>query len=195
MAGLNASELLVKQLGDLYLRPVSELGPPDADDLGDDDALLSDGWVNLGWIAADGVSTDGFEGDTTPLVLWNRVAAARTLTTVAAPSITVPFAQWNTETLKRYFPGASYDAGTRTLTVPEGGNSAPEEMLIVVQDGDNKVGLWVGRVQARPGGTLEFPDEAESPIPVAFDVLSTGDPSEWLALVGIDPPSEEGSSA
>jgi hypothetical protein len=187
---LIAAETLAKSAGHLYEAPVGT-GAPAVADLADQSALEGDGWVHVGWLHEDGPELSGFEGDTTKHMGWNAVQPIRTSTRVAEPEVPVSLLQWNQENLKRYFPGATYTAGTKTLSIPTSGLNADAELLMVVIDSDVDLtlGFWFARTTARAGQSLSFPDGGDdlSPIPIIFDVLAPetdGDP--WAKVVGIE---------
>ena len=182
---LIADETLAKSAGDLYLAPYPLAAPAD-DDLATQATLEAAGWVHAGWLHEDGPQPEGFEGDNTKLYGWNAVAPIRSITRVTEPMIPVSLLQWNAENLSLYFPGATYNAGTRTLTIPETGNPTQQALLLVVQDGARSVGVWVAKVTARGGDAFEFPGDGLAPIPVVFDILSTGDDTNYIKMIGID---------
>jgi len=183
---LIAEETLSKSAGDLLLAPVGTGVPADTD-IEDLDVLAALGWVHVGWLDEEGPSFVGFEGTTTSQSGWNRVIPIRKITRIAEPMIETPLLQWNVENLQLYFPGATYDAGTRTLTVPESGNPVTQELLLVLQDGDRHMGIWVAAVTHRGGGAFAFPSDGDlAQIPVTFDVVSSGDPDEFVKFVGVD---------
>lgn len=190
---LNASETLAKSAGDVYIGPLGTGAPTDAQ-IGVGDAAIAVleglGWQHLGWVHEDGPELANFEGETTKHPGWNRIAPIRTVTRRAEPEVTVPCLQWNVENLQQYFLGATYDAPSRTLTIPEEGSPAEVEMLIVVTDAARELALWLGKVSGRPGGSLSFPEGGDdlSQVPITFDVLSA-DP--FMKVVGIDPAEEE----
>lgn len=187
-----ASETIAKSAGALYLAP-AETAAPAVADLDDEAALLAAGWIHAGWLHEDGPQFEGFEGTTTRHYGWNSVAPIRSTTRVTEPAITVSLLQWNQENLELYFPGASYDAGTRTLRIPESGTPTEQALLVVALDGDKPVAVWASKVSPHGGGGFSFPGDGLAPIPVAFDVLATGDPLAWVHVVGIDPAGEGGS--
>lgn len=187
-----ASETLAKSAGSLYLGPIGTGFPPVAD-LDDEAALLAAGWIHAGWLHEDGPTFGGFDGTTTKHYGWNSVAPIRSTTRVTEPTIEVALLQWNQENLELYFPGAAYDAATRTLKIPESGNPTEQELLVVVADGDKFIGLWVAKVTAHGGGEFSFPGDGLAGIPVMFDVLATGVPTEWVHAIGVDPAGLGGS--
>jgi len=194
---LNSAQTLSKSAGDLYLAPLGTGAPEDTDLVGGrttvDAALTGAGWTHVGWLDEDGPEPEGFEGDNTKLYGWNATAPIRSITRVTEPMVSVGLLQWNAVTLGEFFPGATYDAVSRTLTIPESGNPSEREMLVVVYDGDNAVGLWFGKVSNRGGDSFEFPGDGLSVIPVVYDVLSTGDPDEFVKFINVDEDAESGS--
>lgn len=188
---LNSNEVLAKSLGDIYLAPHGEAAPLLAD-LDDQAALETAGWEHIGWIAEEGPELVGFEGETTSLFGWNRPAAIITNTTAPERQVSVPLLQFNVENLQLYFPGSTYNAGTKTLTIPEAGSTTPQAFLMVVSDGTKYYGLYAPKVTGRPGGSLTFPDGQDelSQIPITFDILAdTAD----VAFIGVDPAASEES--
>lgn len=194
---LNSEQTLSKSAGDLYLAPLGTGAPDDTDLVGGrttvDAALVLAGWTHTGWLDEDGPQFEGFEGENTKLYGWNAVAPVRSITRVTEPMVSVGLLQWNADNLTEYFPGATYDAPTRTLTVPETGNPVERELLVVVYDGDTAIGIWVGKVSNRGGDSFEFPGDGLSVIPVVYDILSTGDPDEFIKVVNLDEDAEGGS--
>jgi hypothetical protein len=194
---LNSAQTLSKSAGDLYLAPLGTGAPEDVDLVGGrttvDATLTGAGWTHVGWLDEDGPEPEGFEGDNTKLYGWNATAPIRSITRVTEPMVSVGLLQWNAVTLGEFFPGASYDDATRTLTIPESGNPSEREMLVVVYDGDNAIGLWFGKVSNRGGDSFEFPGDGLSVIPVVYDVLSTGDPDEFVKFINVDEDAESGS--
>lgn len=187
-----AAETLAKSAGDLYLGPTGTGAPADTE-LADPAALAALGYVHAGWLDEAGPNLAGFEGSTSKLYGWNSVAAIRSITRVTEPAIEVGLLQWNEENLALYFPGAVYDEPTRTVQIPESGSPTEQELLVVVEDGDRPVGVWVGKVAAHGGGAITFPGDGLAPIPVVFDVLATGDPTAYVHFIGVDPAGELGS--
>lgn len=184
---LNAAETIVKSSGDLYLAPVSTASPAVADlanTAAARTALETAGWVHTGWIEEEGPTPEGFEGDNEKHYGWNAVAPARSTTRVTEPMVNVPLLQWNVENLSLYFPGATHDTLTETLTIPEGGNSTESALLTVVRDGDKAIGLWCAKTSPRGGDSFEFPGDAMAVIPVAFDIL--GGVVPWVKVIGVD---------
>lgn len=186
---LISAETLAKSAGDLYLAPLGTGAPADTE-LSDAAALAALGWLHAGWLGEDGPSFSGFDGSNSKHYGWNSVAPIRSITRVTEPAVEVPLLQWNEENLSLYFPQASYDAGTRTLSIPESGNPDEQELLVVVADGSRYVGVWCGKVTARGGGEFTFPGDGLADIPLVFDVLSTGDPDAYVHVIGIDPAGE-----
>lgn len=182
---LIATETLVKSAGDLYLAPYPEAAPTVAN-ISDAGALGLAGWVHAGWLHEDGPSLDSFEGDNTKLYGWNAIAPIRSITRVTEPMVPVSLLQWNVENLSMYWPGATYDAPTQVLTVPESGTPPEQSLLLVVKDDAQHIGVWVSKVQARGSASLQFPGDGLSAIPITFDVLSTGDPASYVKVIGID---------
>ena len=182
---LIAAETLAKSAGSLYLAPNPQAAPAVAD-LGVQATLEAAGWVHAGWLHEDGPTLEGFEGDNTKLYGWNAVTAIRSITRVTEPMIPVSLLQWNVENLQLYFPEASFDEPTQVLSIPESGNPSDKSLLLVIEDGDLEIGVWVSKVTARGGGSFEFPGDGVAPIPVIFDVLSTGDPADFVKVIGID---------
>lgn len=182
---LLAEETLAKSAGDLYLAPAGTGAPAD-EDLDDSTTLIAAGWVHVGWLDEAGPKFAGFEGKNTKLYGWNAVAPVRSITRIAEPSVEVGLLQWNSDNLALYFPEADYDEPTRTLKIPESGNPTAQELLVVVADGTRHVGVWAASVTPRAGGAFEFPGDGLAPIPVVFDVLATGDPAEWVHVIGVD---------
>lgn len=182
---LNSDEVLAKSIGDVYLATLGE-GPPDDDDLDDYEALQTAGWTHIGWIAEEGPTLTGFEGETTALFGWNRPDAIITNTQAPERSVEVPLLQFNVENLTLYFPGSTYSAVTRTLTIPSSGTPTPQAFLMVVSDGSKYLGLYLPKVSGRPGGPLTFPDGQEelSQLPITFDVLA--DDTNDIAFIGVD---------
>lgn len=188
---LNAEEVLAKSIGDVYLAPHGETAP--ADTIIDDQAALeAAGWEHIGWIAEEGPELVGFEGETTSLFGWNRPTAIKTNTTAPSRQVTVPLLQFNVENLQLYFPGSTYNGGTRTLTIPESGTTTAQAFLMVVSDGTKYLGLFIPKVTGRPGGPMSFPDGQEelSQIPITFDALAD---TLDIAFIGIDEAAVEGS--
>lgn len=190
MAGLNAAEVLAKSIGDVYRAAHGEAAPSDTD-IETEAALEALGWEHMGWVAEEGPELVGFEGETTSLFGWNRPTAIITNTQAPERQVTVPLLQFNVETLQLYFPGSTYSALTRTLTIPESGTSTPYAFLMVISDGTKYHGLYIPKVTGRPGGPLTFPDGQEelSQLPITFDVLAD---AADIAFIGVDP-AEEGS--
>jgi hypothetical protein len=182
---LNAAETLAKSAGDLYLAPLGTGAPADTI-LDDQTALETAGWVHAGWLDEDGPSTDGFDGDNSKHYGWNRVQPIRSITRVTEPSLEVGLLQWNVENLQLYFPGSTYDAPSRTLSIPNAGNPTEQELLIVVADGDRHIGMWVARTTARGSDAIEFPGDGLSSIPVTFDILAAEDADDFVSIIGVD---------
>lgn len=189
---LIAGETIAKSAGFLYLAPLGT-GKPTTADIIDAATLAAAGWVHVGWLHEDGPAFTGFDGTTTKHYGWNAVAPIRAITRVTEPQVEVSLLQWNVENLQLYFPGATYDAGSRTLTVPESGNPEEQELLLVVIDGDDYMALWIGKTTHRGGGSFTFPGDGLAPIPLVFDCLSTGDPADFMGFIGIDPEGQEAS--
>lgn len=184
-----SEETLAKSAGDLFLAPLGTGAPTDSE-LSDTDGLVAAGWVHVGWLDEDGPNFTGFEGSNSKRYGWNRSTPVRSITRITEPGVEVGLLQWNQENLEIYFPGASYDAGTRTLSIPESGTADDQELLVVVADGARYVGLWAGKVTPRGGGAFNFPGDGLSVIPVVFDIVSTDDPDEWVKTIGVDPAGE-----
>ena len=182
---LIANETLAKSAGDLLLAPFPQAAPSAAD-LEDLSALETAGWVHTGWLHEDGPQPEGFEGDNTKEYGWNAVAPIRSITRVREPMVPVSLLQWNVDNLSLYFAGASYDEPTQTRTIPETGNPVDQALLLRIIDDDRHIGIWVAKVQARGGGNFEFPGDGLAPIPITFDVLSTGDDENYVKVIGID---------
>ncbi len=180
---LTAAETIAKSSGDLYEAPAGTAAP-DVADIGDMAALELAGWVHVGWVDEDGPQPAGFEGETTKHYGWNRIAPARATTRRTEPEISVGLLQWNTENLQRYFPGATADALTETVTVPEDVVTAEKAVLITVTDGDKTIAMWVSKATVRGGDSFEFPGDGLTPIPVVYDVL--GGEVPWVQFVGIE---------
>lgn len=190
---LNPTETIAKSAGDVYRGPLGTGVPPLADL---DDRLVLEfthGWVHMGWLHEDGPTLEGFEGVKQTFAGWNRQAPVRVRSVIGEPSITVPLIQWNQENLQLYFPGATIDGVTGNVIVPTTvGAGADQELLIVVQDGASVVGLWIARTSYRPGGSLQFPGDDFSQIPVTFDVLAPSDDTDGLAqVIGLEPAESE----
>lgn len=183
MAVLNAAETIAKSAGSLYVAPYPEDAPAAAD-ITDQEALEAAGWVHVGWLHEDGPQPEGFEGDNSKHYGWNAVAPIRSITRVTEPMIPVSLLQWNVENLSLYFPEAEYTEAAKTLDIPETGNAAEQSLLIVVEDGEFAFAIWAAKVTARGGGSFEFPGDGLAPIPLVFDVLSTGD--EFMQIIGIE---------
>lgn len=192
MGMLNAAETIAKSAGDLFLAPYPTAAPTAAN-LSDDATLEGAGWVHVGYLAEEGPSFDGFEGTNTKHYGWNRIPPIRSTNRVTEPMVTVPLLQWNVENLSLYFPGATYDAGSKTLTIPESGNPTEQALLARVTDDDDHIGLWMAKVSARGGGAFEFPGDGLSTIPVVFDVLSSGDASNFMKAIGVEMAATESS--
>jgi hypothetical protein len=186
---LNADETIAKSAGDLFLAPYPTAAPTD-DALEVDATLEAAGYVLAGWLAEDGPKPDAFEGDTTKHKGWNRVAPIRSVTRVSEPTIQVPLLQWNATTLGLYFPSATYVEAERVLRIPETGTPTPVTLLLRIVDGDRYFGIWVAKCTPRPGGEFEFPGDGLAPIPVTFDILSTGDDDNYIHIIGVDPAEE-----
>lgn len=182
---LISSETLAKSAGDLFLAPYPEAAPAVAD-LDDQAALEAAGWVHAGWLHEDGPTAEGFEGENSKHYGWNAVAPIRSITRVTEPMVPVSLLQWNVTTLGLYFPGATHDVPTQVLTIPESGNPVEQSLLLRIIDGARHIGIWVSKVTPRGGGGFEFPGDGLAPIPVVFDVLSTGDPASYLKIIGVD---------
>jgi hypothetical protein len=180
----NAAETIAKSAGDLYLGPYP-IAAPDEADLTTVATLEGAGWVHAGWLHEDGPQPDGFDGDNSKHYGWNAVAPIRSITRVTEPMISVSLLQFNAENLSLYFPGAEHDAPNRVLTIPESGNPTEQSLLMVVEDGDRPIGIWCAKVTARGGGSFEFPGDGLAPIPVVFDILSTGT-DDYIEVIGID---------
>ena len=175
---LTAAETLAKSAGDVYTAPLATGVPTDLD-------TLDPAWVHMGWLHEDGPSLSGFAPENTKRKGWNRQAPVRSLNRFGEPTVEVPLLQWNAENLQLYFPGATHDVPTSTLSIPDVGNPTEQELLIVVQDGADKIGLWVARTAPRGGDDISFPEDDLAPIPVVFDVLSPAS-GALAAVVGVD---------
>jgi hypothetical protein len=182
---LLSGETLAKSAGDLFLAPYPEAAPVVAD-IATTATLEAAGWVHVGWLHEDGPSVEGFEGDTTRHYGWNAVAPILTITRVTEPQVPVSLLQWNVENLQLYFPGTTYDAGTQVLTIPETGNPVEQALLLRIADGADWIAIWVAKVTARGGASFEFPGDGLAPIPVVFDVLSTGDDASYVKVIGLE---------
>lgn len=191
---LISAETLAKSAGHLYLAPYPEAAPVVAD-IDDQSALEAAGWIHTGWLHEDGPTVEGFEGDNTKIYGWNAVAPIRSITRVTEPLVPVSLLQWNVENLSLYFPGADYDAPTQVLTIPETGNPTEQSLLLTIADGDQWIAIWVGKVTARGGGSFDFPGDGLAPIPVVFDVLSSGDDEEYVKVIGVELASDGESSS
>lgn len=191
---INSTEAIAKSFGDFYLAPLAT-GDPTIEQLADPAALETAGWGDVGAVHEDGPELSGFEGETTLINIWNRIAAFKSVTEVTERAIALPLVQWNVANLQLYFPGSTYDAGSKKLTIPEAGTPTDYEGLLVVAEGDRYYGLWLGRVNGRPGGSLTFPDGGEdlSILPVTFDILTTGDPTKVAVWIGSEPAAAESS--
>lgn len=190
---LIASETLAKNAGDLLLAPSPTAAPSDTD-LESLTTLEGAGWVHYGWLHEDGPQPEGFEGENSKHYGWNAVAPIRSITRVTDPMVPVQMLQWNVETLDLYFPGATYDEPSRTMTIPEAGVPDEFSLLLRIIDGDRHIGIWVAKTTPRGGGSFDFPGDGLAPIPVTFDVLSTGDDEQYVKVIGVDPVGEGGSS-
>jgi hypothetical protein len=179
-----AAETIAKSAGELYLAPFPQAAP-DEGDIATQATLEAAGWVHAGWLHEDGPQPDGFDGTNEKIYGWNAVAPIRSITRVTEPMISVSLLQWNAENLSLYFPSAEHDAPNRVLTIPETGNPADQSLLIVVEDDDKSIGIWVAKVTARGGGSFEFPGDGLAPIPVVFDILSSGT-DDYIEVIGID---------
>jgi len=182
---LNADQTLAKSAGDLWLAPSVTAAPTD-DDLEVDATLEAAGWVHAGWLHEDGPQPEGFEGDNTKHYGWNAVAPIRSVTRVTDPQIPVSLLQWNATNLGLYFPDATYNEAERLLTIPEAGVPTNQSLLLRIVDGSRYFGIWAAKVTARGGGAFEFPGDGLAPIPVTFDVLSTGDDDSYVKIIGVD---------
>ena len=181
---LASSETLAKSAGDMYLAPVGTAVP--AFDGLDDTALTAGSWVHAGWLGEDGPSLSGFEGDSEKLYAWNRSVPMRSIVRVTEPMVEVPLLQWNVENLSLYFPGATHTPLEERLTIPSSTTITEKALLIVVRDGTaQEVGLWLAKTSPRGGGSIEFPGDGTSEIPITFDVLSP-DTGEFFNIVGVD---------
>ena len=189
---LESIETLSKSAGHLYVAPTGTGVPADTE-LGDTAALEALGFIHVGWLHEDGPTPTGFEGSNSKHYGWNSVAPIRSITRVTEPAIEVALLQWNVENLQLYFPGTTYDAGLRTLTIPESGNPTEQELLVCVADGADWLGLFAYKVTARGGGGIAFPGDGLSGIPITFDVLGTGDDAAWVKVIGIDLAGASGS--
>ncbi len=183
---LIASETIAKNAGNLYLAPYPE-PPPLFADLGVEATLAANGWVNVGWLHEDGPSIEGFGGDNSKHYGWNATAPIRSITRITDPTVPVTLLQWNTENLGLYFADAVYTAATKTLAIPEAGVPDNYSLLIVVVDGVQRFGIYVAKVTPRGGDSFEFPGDGLAPIPVVFDVLSTGTPTDYVKIIGVEP--------
>lgn len=190
---LVSAETLAKSAGDLFLAPYLTAAPTLAN-LASVSALEGLGYVHAGWLHEDGPQPEGFEGENTKHYGWNAVAPIRSITRVTEPQVPVSLLQWNAENLSLYFPGATLDAPSSVLTIPESGNPTEQSLLLRIIDGAKHIGIWVAKVTARGGDGFEFPGDALAPIPVIFDVLSTGDPASYLKVIGVDLASDGESS-
>jgi hypothetical protein len=190
---LNAEQTLAKAAGDLWLADYPLAAPTEAV-LAVDASLISAGWVHAGWLHEDGPEPEGFEGENTKHYGWNAVAPIRSVTRVTEPMIPVSLLQWNSISLSYYFPGATYDEGDQTLTIPENGVPANQSLLLRVIDGSRFIGIWGSKVTPRGGGAFSFPGDGLAPIPVIYDVLSTGDDDNFVKVIGVPLDADESSS-
>lgn len=177
---LTAAELTAKSAGSVYLAPDGTAVPTDLAALA---AAYTDNHV--GWISQPGPEFQGFEGEITRIRGWNAQGAIRTTRRLGEPAVALTLLQWNSTTLGYYFPGSTYDAPTSTLSIPSSpGAPTQYTALVVVEDGADKLGLWVARVEAAAAGSFTFPEGEAAEIPLTLTVLEP-DSGELAAVVGL----------
>lgn len=166
MPALDATQTIIKSEGGVYVAPLATGVPTDL-------SALAPAWERLGYIEEDSLSIPGLEGETTRYRAWDVGTAIRSKVEAGDASVELGLLQWTQQNLVRYFPGSMIDGVSGNVQVPATpGNGAEVEGLVVVADGANSVGFWFAKVQARPNGPLEFPDDAMAPIPLALDILA-----------------------
>lgn len=181
---LTATEIRSKSAGDVYLAPLGTGAPTDEAALVTIFNGTPGAWVHAGWLHEDGPEISGFAPESTAIPGWNRQAPARYIFRFGEPEITVPLLQWNAENLALYFPGATHDAVNGVLSIPDVASPVAQELLIIVRDGTEALGLWVASVQPAGGDDLSFPGDGASVIPVSMKVLSPAS-GPMAKLVGV----------
>lgn len=183
----NPEGFVVAATGFVYTAPVDTPAPsPTNAALSDPDAPWSeDFYVGSGENGGDNLPSWGSSGgDLTVLGSWGR-HALRTITDPLTETITIPVSEFTRATL-RYYTGADggNTPGIFAVKGSEVGKGVERALLVVIYDGDLRLGFYAPRVSLTRGDdiSVDAGDAVVFPLSATLlDSTTIEDRYEWLS--------------
>lgn len=183
MAEVNSDAYIVPTRGFVYLAPVGTEAPSLADL-----AAPPEPWQILGHVGtADGDGLPVFPsdgGDVTTLGSWNQ-QAVRTTTEPLTETVEFSASQIDAESLRLYTGADGGSAANRFEVFGHEVNSGTQTaLLIVIQDGNTRIGWWAPKVEVRRGDDIELDPEGPILLPLSCTLLDLDDDTPryaWIA--------------
>lgn len=141
------------------------------------------GWAPVGHTSRGDMPEFGFDGgDTEVKGTWQNESLREVVTKPIADFLTLFLHQFDTPTFELYFgEDSSADSGVFGVA---NGNVAPVEkaFLVVIVDGDNKVGFYAPKASVRRDDSISLPVDEFAALPVKATFLKYGAANkfEWI---------------
>lgn len=193
---LNDNAVFTAARGYIYTAAVATAAPTTAEIDGFDPDLGLASWNNIGHTSREDLPEFGFDGgENEPRGTWQNEVLREVQTEPVADYVTFRLHQFDEEGLSLYY-GVDNAAGageTGRFRVANSGTTSTERaLLIVVVDGDIKIGLWAPKVGIRRDDAIGLSVDEFAVLPLRATFLkASGQPLlEWISAdTGINPGS------
>lgn len=190
MAGLDVDEVTVGANGKVYIAPVGTAAP------GDPIIAPAAAWVDLGYTSEEGVGLNKGR-EVASIRAWQSFFDIRKIVTGESLRLTWQLQQWNDANVVLAFGGGAVTtvaaaAGPPALIQhyryepPLAGDLDERAGMVEWADGDKHYRLIVPRGMVGDAVETNLTKNAESRLPIAFDVLGTDGAVPWY-LITDDP--------
>lgn len=175
----NDDAVLTAAVGYVYVGPVGTAAPSPADiltlDLEDPSAWASAGWASVGHTSRGTLPEFGFEGGESEMKgSWQKKKLREIQKDDPVDYLTVILHQFDQDALSLYY-GENGSTVDGVFGVKSGVSPAEKAGLVVIQDGDLRLGFHFHKASVKRDDAIELPIDDFAALPVRFTFLDYND--------------------
>ncbi|WP_242883976.1 phage tail tube protein [Actinomadura litoris] len=170
----NTDQPIVGASGDIWFAAARTTNPPIS-------APPPADWTRLGLITEDGAAF-GNSRDTSDIMVWQSLYAARRLTTSLENTLKFAMASWSRASVSFAFAGGSWSGTAETgytYTPPEPGSEVERAVLLRWVDGTFSAQLWLPRTTISENEDLSLKRDEGATLGVTVSVLGEAGTPAW----------------
>jgi hypothetical protein len=134
------------------------------------------GWETIGHTSADDLPEFGSDGgDTETKGSWQNSALKVVQTSALSEFVTFKMLQFDVDTLALYYGQANGSETVGVFRVSQSGGSTRSALLIIIVDGDTKIGFWAPSCDIRRDDSISLATDEFGTLPVRATFLQWTD--------------------